>query len=58
MNVSFAATSSMRHTDTSTPTRPSVPGAPVEKAALRLAAVGSAQVSGPEEQEPPEAVVK
>ncbi|KAF4794437.1 Circadian locomoter output cycles protein kaput [Turdus rufiventris] len=37
------STSSMRHTDTSTPTRPSVPGAPVEKAALRLAAVGSAQ---------------
>lgn len=42
----------MRRTDTSTPTRPAVPGAPAEKAALRLAAVGSTQVSGPEEQEP------
>ncbi|XP_005062253.1 PREDICTED: neuronal PAS domain-containing protein 2 isoform X1 [Ficedula albicollis] len=37
------STSSMRHTDTSTPTRPSVLGASAEKAALRLAAVGSAQ---------------
>ncbi|OXB75230.1 UNVERIFIED_CONTAM: hypothetical protein H355_016963 [Colinus virginianus] len=35
-----ASTSSVRHTDTSTPTRPAVP----EKAALRLAAAGSAQV--------------
>ncbi|XP_010713813.1 neuronal PAS domain-containing protein 2 isoform X3 [Meleagris gallopavo] len=34
-----ASTSSMRHTDTSTSTRPAVP----EKAALRLAAAGSAQ---------------
>ncbi|XP_009574891.1 PREDICTED: neuronal PAS domain-containing protein 2-like, partial [Fulmarus glacialis] len=39
-----ASTSSMRHTDTSTPTRPSVPGGQVEKAALRLASAGSAQV--------------
>ncbi|XP_009995408.1 PREDICTED: PAS domain-containing protein 1 [Chaetura pelagica] len=38
-----ASTSSMRHTDTSTPTRPSVPGGQVEKAALRLAPAGSAQ---------------
>lgn len=51
-NVSFAATSSMRRTDTSTPTRPSVPGAPGDKAALRLAAAGSAQVSAPQRQEP------
>ncbi|XP_075291623.1 circadian clock protein PASD1 isoform X2 [Opisthocomus hoazin] len=35
-----ASTSSMRHTDTSTPSRPS---APAEKAALRLASAGSAQ---------------
>ncbi|XP_009949164.1 PREDICTED: neuronal PAS domain-containing protein 2-like [Leptosomus discolor] len=39
-----ASTSSMRHTDTSTPTRLSVPGGQVEKAALRLASAGSAQV--------------
>ncbi|XP_075619592.1 circadian clock protein PASD1 isoform X1 [Balearica regulorum gibbericeps] len=38
-----ASTSSMRHTDTSTPTRPSVPGGQAEKAALRLASAGSAQ---------------
>ncbi|XP_010132862.1 PREDICTED: neuronal PAS domain-containing protein 2-like [Buceros rhinoceros silvestris] len=38
-----ASTSSMRHTDTSTPTRPPVPGGQVEKAALRLASAGSAQ---------------
>ncbi|XP_019326574.1 circadian clock protein PASD1 [Aptenodytes patagonicus] len=38
-----ASTSSMRHTDTSTPTRPSVPGGQVEKAALRLTLAGSAQ---------------
>ncbi|XP_057281240.1 circadian clock protein PASD1 isoform X5 [Pezoporus wallicus] len=37
------STSSMRHTDTSTPTRLSVPGGQVEKAALRLASAGSAQ---------------
>ncbi|POI27815.1 hypothetical protein CIB84_008435, partial [Bambusicola thoracicus] len=43
-SVSFPATSSMRHTDTSTPTRPAVP----EKAALRLAAAGSAQVGAAE----------
>ncbi|NWR18075.1 NPAS2 protein, partial [Emberiza fucata] len=40
LRVSPAATSSMRRTDTSTPTRP---GAPGDKAALRLAAPGSAQ---------------
>ncbi|XP_010078196.1 PREDICTED: neuronal PAS domain-containing protein 2-like [Pterocles gutturalis] len=38
-----ASTSSMRHTDTSTPTRPSAPGGQAEKAALRLAAAGSTQ---------------
>ncbi|XP_064933903.1 circadian clock protein PASD1 isoform X3 [Columba livia] len=38
-----ASTSSMRHTDASTPTRPSVPGGQVEKAALRLASAASAQ---------------
>ncbi|XP_074770993.1 circadian clock protein PASD1 isoform X3 [Athene noctua] len=38
-----ASTSSMRHTDTSTPTRSSVPGGQAEKAALRLASAGSAQ---------------
>ncbi|XP_010146205.1 PREDICTED: neuronal PAS domain-containing protein 2-like, partial [Eurypyga helias] len=38
-----ASTSSMRHTDTSTPTRPSVPGGQAEKAALRLASAGSTQ---------------
>ncbi|XP_056215355.1 circadian clock protein PASD1 isoform X6 [Falco biarmicus] len=37
------STSSMRHTDTSTPTRPSVPAGQAEKAALRLASAGSAQ---------------
>ncbi|XP_050830259.1 circadian clock protein PASD1 isoform X3 [Serinus canaria] len=37
------STSSMRRTDTSTPTRPAGPGAPGDKAALRLAAPGSAQ---------------
>ncbi|XP_061302018.1 circadian clock protein PASD1 isoform X2 [Pezoporus flaviventris] len=37
------STSSMRHTDTSTPTRLSVPGGQAEKAALRLASAGSAQ---------------
>lgn len=50
--VSFPATSSMRHTDASTPTRPSVPGGQVEKAALRLASAASAQVSGPGKQKP------
>ncbi|XP_021261361.1 circadian clock protein PASD1 isoform X5 [Numida meleagris] len=39
-----ASTSSIRHTDTSTPTRPAVP----EKASLRLAAAGSAQWDRPE----------
>ncbi|XP_049683301.1 circadian clock protein PASD1 isoform X3 [Accipiter gentilis] len=39
-----ASTSSMRHTDTSTPTRPSVPAGQAEKkAGLRLASAGSAQ---------------
>ncbi|XP_071669587.1 circadian clock protein PASD1 isoform X2 [Patagioenas fasciata] len=38
-----ASTSSMRHTDASTPTRPSVPGGQAEKAALRLASAASAQ---------------
>ncbi|XP_010220820.1 PREDICTED: PAS domain-containing protein 1 [Tinamus guttatus] len=38
-----ASTSSMRHTDTSTPTRPSVPMGQSEKAALRLAASGGTQ---------------
>ncbi|XP_074963169.1 circadian clock protein PASD1 isoform X1 [Phalacrocorax aristotelis] len=38
-----ASTSSTRHTDTSTPTRPSVPGGQAEKAALRLASAGSTQ---------------
>ncbi|XP_062440503.1 circadian clock protein PASD1 [Rhea pennata] len=38
-----ASTSSMRHTDTSTPTRPSVPMGQSEKAALRLASSGSTQ---------------
>ncbi|XP_030823454.1 circadian clock protein PASD1 isoform X1 [Camarhynchus parvulus] len=37
------STSSMRRTDTSTPTRPGAPGAAGDKAALRLAAPGSAQ---------------
>ncbi|XP_062469268.1 circadian clock protein PASD1 isoform X4 [Pezoporus occidentalis] len=37
------STSSMRHTDTSTPTRLAVPGGQAEKAALRLASAGSAQ---------------
>ncbi|KFQ29746.1 Circadian locomoter output cycles protein kaput, partial [Merops nubicus] len=45
-------TSSMRHTDTSTPTRPSLPGGQVEKAVLRLASTGSAQVGGPGQQKP------
>ncbi|KFP00748.1 Circadian locomoter output cycles protein kaput, partial [Calypte anna] len=39
----YPPTSSMRHMDTSTPTRASVPGGQVEKAALRLASAGSAQ---------------
>ncbi|XP_074910219.1 circadian clock protein PASD1 [Buteo buteo] len=39
-----ASTSSMRHTDASTPTRPSVPAGQAEKkAGLRLASAGSAQ---------------
>ncbi|XP_054025363.1 circadian clock protein PASD1 isoform X5 [Dryobates pubescens] len=38
-----ASTSSIRHTDTSTPTRPSVPGGQAEKTALRLASSGSTQ---------------
>ncbi|KAM8800294.1 LOW QUALITY PROTEIN: neuronal PAS domain-containing protein 2-like [Eudromia elegans] len=38
-----ASTSSMRRTDTSTPTRPSVPKGQSEKAALRLASCGSTQ---------------
>ncbi|XP_009470577.1 PREDICTED: PAS domain-containing protein 1 [Nipponia nippon] len=38
-----ASTSSTRHTDTSTPTRSSVPGGQAEKAALRLASSGSTQ---------------
>ncbi|XP_068008278.1 circadian clock protein PASD1 isoform X2 [Melanerpes formicivorus] len=38
-----ASTSSIRHTDTSTPTRPSVPGGQAEKTALRLASAGSTQ---------------
>ncbi|XP_061213977.1 circadian clock protein PASD1 isoform X6 [Neopsephotus bourkii] len=37
------STSSIRHTDTSTPTRLSVPGGQAEKAALRLASAGSTQ---------------
>ncbi|KAM8997622.1 neuronal PAS domain-containing protein 2-like isoform 1-T3 [Ara ararauna] len=37
------STSSMRHTDTSTPTRLSAPGGQAEKAALRLASAGSTQ---------------
>ncbi|XP_023782664.1 neuronal PAS domain-containing protein 2-like isoform X5 [Cyanistes caeruleus] len=37
------STSSLRRTDTSTPTRPSVPGASGEKTALRLATVRSTQ---------------
>ncbi|KFR05210.1 Neuronal PAS domain-containing protein 2, partial [Nipponia nippon] len=37
------STSSTRHTDTSTPTRSSVPGGQAEKAALRLASSGSTQ---------------
>ncbi|XP_030352493.1 circadian clock protein PASD1 isoform X3 [Strigops habroptila] len=37
------STSSMRHTDTSTPTRLSVPGVQAEKAAQRLPSAGSAQ---------------
>ncbi|XP_064015633.1 circadian clock protein PASD1 isoform X2 [Pogoniulus pusillus] len=41
-----ASTSSMRHTDTSTPTRPSVPGGQAEKTALRLASAGSTQAIG------------
>lgn len=45
-NVSFPATSSMRHTDTSTPTRTAVP----EKAALRLALAGGAQVGAAKEK--------
>lgn len=41
----------MRHTDTSTPTRPSVPAGQAEKkAGLRLASAGSAQVGGTGEQ--------
>ncbi|NWZ68799.1 NPAS2 protein, partial [Acrocephalus arundinaceus] len=47
--LSLAATSSVRPgTDTSTPSRP--PGPPGDKAALRLAAPGSSQVSGAEGQ--------
>ncbi|KAM9179842.1 LOW QUALITY PROTEIN: circadian clock protein PASD1 [Mergus octosetaceus] len=41
-----ASTSSMRHTDTSTPTRTAVP----EKAALRLALAGGAQVGAAKEK--------
>lgn len=41
----------MRHTDASTPTRPSVPAGQAEKkAGLRLASAGSAQVGGTGEQ--------
>lgn len=45
---SVAATSSMRHTDASTPTRQSVSLGQPEKTSLRLASTGSTQVQSPE----------